>query len=261
MNMNNQDTLKAAARRMCEHLGHKGVNVKHTQMLEAVAVGMGLDSWRELKAVIDAPRSAPVKEVPPGLPRTWVVCAVYEDNRQAYEREFTGRTALEAAIDATVERLTDFGNVILVNAVFDKAAGGPTALFDDLTLLENRQALARLVKAVNPVGGGQVHEALQWLTAVLAEFSADDFSQLTDWAAWGDAGKDEAPIHAGSTMTPAVALELMCEYAERLAGGVLAMERADEELALAVYQVRAMCKHFKSVLNDADVGGLVLERA
>ena len=118
-----QDSIKAATKRMCASLGAKGHKVPHTAMLEAIAEGLGLDNWRMLKAVIDAPRAKPEPEVPVLPPlgewQTWIVDGIYAENNQQYGDEFRGRTPLEGAINALMDRLTDFGLVIYIRDVAD----------------------------------------------------------------------------------------------------------------------------------------------
>lgn len=260
----NQDTIKAAARRMCEHLGAKGVKVPHTAMLEALSQGFGLDNWRTLKAVIDAPRApiqAPKKAPPLGDWQQWSVSALYLDNNQQYGDSFAGRTPLEGAINAMHDRLTDFGLEIGIQEV--RNADGESKLspsfVTDIQLLSNRSVLVTLLAATDLVPTAAMSPAQQlaraWLSKVLDDNEGDDFAELTEWVR--NPRQDAAdPAVEGFSLTPTQALEVLCDLGEQALGGVVALEAKDESKAQAFYQVRAMCAYFAPVLNDAAVGGI-----
>lgn len=266
--MENQDVIKSAARRMCGYLEAKGLSVKHTQMLEALAIGFGLDSWRELKAVIDAPRAQPKPVVPPlGEWQTWSVHALYLDNDQQYGDDYPGRTPLEAAMNAIMERLTDCGLEIRITEVLDQAREcrlSPSFL-TDIEPLPNRRALEALANAARPVvRTDEERLALQWLDAVLDEYPKTDMlSELTDCDALEKARSDAVdPAVDGRDEPPTKLLDMLCELVERDGGGVVQLEKADEALARVCYQVRALCGYFGAVLDDGEVSllaGCVLE--
>lgn len=258
-----QDTIKAAARRMSEHLGAKGVRVSHAVMLEALAKGLGVDNWRTLKAVIDAPRmQQPAKKaLALGQWQQWSVSALYLDNNQQYGDSFAGRTPLEGAINALYDRLTDFGLEIGIQEVRD--ADGECRLspsfITDIQLLSNRSALVKVLAASDLVAASALSEeqrlARAWLSRVLDDNPGDDFESLSDWEQ--EARMDAAdPAVEGFSLTPTAALELLCDLGEEARGGVIALEAVDEQWAQAFYQVRALCSYFGAVLNDADVGGI-----
>ena len=257
--MENQDVIKSAACRMCGHLETKGLKVKHTQMLEALAIGFGLDSWRELKAVIDAPRAQPKPVVSPlGEWQTWSVHAIYLDNDQQYGDDYPGRTPLEAAMNGIIERLTDCGLEIRITEVLDQAREcrlSPSFL-NDIEPLSGRGALEALVKAARPVAvKDEERLALQWLDVVLAEYSKTDMlDELTDCDALEKARTDAAdPAVNGRDEPPTKLLETLCELVERTSGGVVQLEKADESLARVCYQVRALCGYFGAALDDSEV--------
>lgn len=260
----NQETIKTAARRMCEHLGAKGVKVQHTAMLEALALGLGLDNWRTLKAVIDAPRAPmkpPKKSLPLGQWQQWSVSALYLDNQQQYGDSFAGRTPLEGAINGMHDRLTDFGLEIGIQEVRD--ADGECqlspAFITDIQLLSNRLALATVLDSVAELPAATLSAdhrlARVWLRVLLEYNEGDAFNELTEWS---DSLKPNAadPVADGYVLTPTQALEALCDLGEEALGGVVKMEARDEKKAQAFYQVRAMCAYFADVLNDAGNGGI-----
>lgn len=154
--MDYQDTIKAAAKRMCEQLEAKGVHVKHTQMLEALATGFGLDSWRELKAVIDAPRAPAKPTVPPvGELQEWVVDGMYYDNQQQYGDSCMARVPLEAAISTIMERRTDCGLEIGILNVYDRAdvCHLSPSFMTEIELYSTKEAFKRLYNAVADIAG------------------------------------------------------------------------------------------------------------
>lgn len=252
-----QETIKQAARRMCEHFDANGVKVKHSLMLEALAKGLGLDNWRTLKAVIDAPRApaAPAKKsLPLGEEQQWTVHGIYTDNDQQYGDYFSGRTPLEGAINAMMDRLTDCGLEIYITEVLD--ADGECQLspsfITEITLMENARALKQLLKALPSALLPAQEQARQWLdTALKAIPPNDKLPELTDWDDLEKALSSEtATIAADSELLPTQALEQLCDAVEEAAGGVLSLEKSNETLAKACYQVRAMCGYFEDLLNS-----------
>lgn len=258
MTTTNEDTVKAAAQQMCAVFATKGVKVKHSLMLEALAEGFGVDSWRALKAVIDAPRAAPVIMAPPlGTPQSWQVEAVYLDNDQPYCDDFYGRTPLEAAIDAIMERRTDFGNVIGISKVSNEGEGATSLLtwsLREITLLTPRAALEALLKAYNahPRKAGEAHVCRNWLTAWLKANEKDTLMDLLECEGMRNiegagvlvAVNEWVTISEAYELTPSKAVLKICECVEGDFASVMEMEDQQEELAKVVYQVRAMTTHF-----------------
>lgn len=281
----NQDAIKAAAKRMCASLQAKGHKVAHTAMLEALAQGFGLDNWRTLKAVIDAPRAAaiPAEPAKPAVPelgqwQMWTVEAIYEDNNQQYSDNFEGRTPLEGAINALMDRWTDFHNVINICDVSD--ASGKSRLspsfITEIGLARTAtvlRTLARQAMAVHAAEGLKLPYGpeLAWLLAELGgvledpkprsifEPVPDEFEHLTDYDSL-DESRHPAYAHPAriggedDSKTPKQALEYLLDLVEQHHGGVLKLEAADEDLAKHLYQVRAMCAYFEKVVNDPALG-------
>lgn len=266
----NSDAIKAAAKRMCAVMASKGLNVKHSLMLEALASGFGLDNWRKLKAVIDAPRQA--------APRTpvavtedfqkWTVHALYLDNQQQYGDYFYGRTPLEAAISAIVERLTDCGldiGILEVRDSNDMCHLSPSML-DEIRLMSNHRALAMLREELARMGEAETQPSfetgtgLAWLAYVLNQLGDTGCEELTDWSTLESARPeaDDPFLLQGTELTPTAVLDLLCKAVEKHHGGVVALESSNEELALALYQVRAICSHFGAILDDAGILGTAL---
>lgn len=269
----NQDIVKAAATRMCQLLGAKGVPVKHGLMLEALATGFGLDNWRTLKAVIDAPRAASQpapKTLPPlGVSQVWLVDAIYFENNQPYGDDYFGRTALEAAYAAMVERLTDFNLDIGIYEV-SRAADDPDSLMpsstEEFELKPSWNVLKDLLNAVPSADNltPELATAYRWLAKVVQSYAPDkslkgDPGPLHDLLDYEANGVPQKPGTIGepSTLTPTKALLLLCDCVEARFETVMQMEDIDEELACTCYQVRAMCEFFESALNGEDVSMLV----
>ena len=264
----NEDTVKAAATRMCKLLGDKGVPVKHSLMLEALATGFGLDNWRTLKAVIDAPRAPEVEPLPPlGTYQDWIVDAVYSDNDQPYCDTYSGRTALEAAYTAIMERLTD-GNLdigIYVVAREDKKHGLYPNNIHEYAVDATWYALKELANALTLNESdlaGNIGVSYRWLNEVVRQYRPSEeqikqgnYGPLDDLV---DCDNNEAAGKYGSigdqsNLTPTEALLLLCDRLEAQYASVMAMENSDEKLACICHQVRAMCGYFESALNDPDV--------
>jgi hypothetical protein len=285
-----QDSIKAAAKRMCASLGAKGLKVPHTAMLEAIAEGLGLDNWRTLKAVIDAPRAKPEPEAPVLPPlgewQMWTVDAIYADNNQQYGDNFEGRTPLEGAINGLMDRLTDFGNVINICDVSDANGGNclsPTYI-TEIQLVANDTALRTLLREALRVNGEKSVEqrSAEWVQAVTwlhAQLDGkmeepvptwgvpreDAFEELTDWHAAEEqmkarSGKATGYIREGTTITATQTIEFLCTEVEQSYGGVVKLEELGErndnvlDIAKQLYQLRAMCGYFEDVVNDQDYG-------
>lgn len=295
-NTEHQDSIKAAAKRMCASLGAKGHKVTHTAMLEAIAEGLGLDNWRTLKAVIDAPRAKPEPEVPALPPlgewQRWIVDGIYVDNDQQYGDEFDGRTPLEGAINALMDRLTDCGNVINICEVQDanRVSRLSPCYITEIQLDRNDTALRALYREALRLHTEKSPEArtaeatlaLTWLHAQVdglvenpkpprGQADKDQFESLTDYYEEEQRAKAKgfgAPaeyIKPGTTLTATQALELLCTEVEESYGGVVRMEDKGEadkkllDLTQQMYQIRAMCGYFEALLNDPDYGFDALE--
>lgn len=285
-----QDSIKAAAKRMCASLGVKGHKVPHTAMLEAIAEGLGLDNWRTLKAVIDAPRAKPEPEVPALPPlgewQRWNVDGIYVDNNQQYGDEFDGRTPLEGAINALMDRLTDCGNVIHICDVLDanRVNRLSPSFITEIELAPNDTALRTLLREATRVDSEKPedlrtpewNQALEWLhaqldgqmeepTPMFMRPRVDLFEDLTDWynaeqQQKSSVGKALQYIKEGTLSTATETLELLCTAVENSYGGVVKLEELgatnDNVLSVAqqLYQIRAMCGYFGDVVNDHDYG-------
>ncbi len=267
-----QDLVKAAARRMCEHLGNKGVQVKHAQMLEALSVGLGVANWRTLRAALDAPRAthepAKPKAPPPGVMQEWAVDGIYDDNDQQWSDNVLARTALQAVAMAKMERMTDccIIDVIYVRDSDGNVALSPSFYKQELQFDSPHRALRRVLKAGQKVRGKSTKKqqaALAWLQTCLRGLSdEDDLDELTDVQALEEAQqrRERATFtQYGETFRASEALEWICDLLEEAAGGVVAFEEADEELALMSHQVRAMAFYFSELLDDEECGLAPLE--
>jgi hypothetical protein len=268
MNDNDQQTLvKAAARRMCEHLAGRGVWVAHTQMLEALCAGLGAANWRTLRAALDAPRSTRALKPPPaGTEQRWRVEAVYDDNDQQWSDDVRARTALEAAAMAKMERRTDCGLVIDVTSVND--ATGRCVLSPDFYRQELQfeptpvalRTLLRAAECLREHASRRQRVAMDWLAECLRGLvHEDDLSELTDDEADERARARDKPVvfaHGGESFRASEALATLCELLERAHGGVVALERVDPALAFVAHQLRAMARYFGCVLDDPHCGGL-----
>lgn len=264
----NADVIKAAAKRMCEQLNAKGVRVKHSLMLEALAQGLGLDCWRNLKAIIDAPRDGGVVKSEPvritAKFQDWVVSGLYLDNQQQYGDTFSGRTPLEAAIAAMVERLTDYGSELGILEVRDskEVVWLSPGTLGEIELLHNYHALAALRDELTQLRlAGKLSESERvgtaWLSFLLKLHGREACEELTDYTQLQRSRVDAADsfLNDGGAQTPSQVLTQLCEAVERCHGGAAALEKSNEDLALAAYQIRAICDYFGNVLNDAAVGG------
>jgi hypothetical protein len=267
--MEYQENIKAAAKRMCEQLESKGVSVKHTQMLEAIATGFGLDSWRELKAVIDAPRAPQKPKCPPlGEMQEWTVDALYLEDNQQYGDRTTARVPLEAAYNVIVERRTDFGLELGILDVSNMA--GETLLSPSYASeVEGRlvrETFVKLFEAASKLPAPTDDEklALAWLDKVLKTYEKErsledlmDYSKLEDLSGYGKS-HTPAPIVEGGTLLPSQALNLLCAAVESHIG-LLTLVDTDDELAGCIFQIEAMCGYFEEVLDDKDVSLIVHE--
>jgi len=282
----NVDTIKAAAKRMCASLEAKGHPVPHTAMLEALAQGLGLDNWRKLKAVLDAPRAQPEPPkptVPPlGEWQTWTVHGIYTDNNQQYGDDFRGRTPVEAAYHAMMDRLNDFGLMIHIRDVDDLSGENRLSPGDitDIHTYANDTVLRTLareaVKAHESSSSTEPYSPqLTWLCAEfdgnldepevkLFEDRKDVLEHLTDYDTNGDHGyKHPARItDADDGPTPVQALEFLLDQVEQFHGGIVNLQECVdktydtklETMLRHLYQVRAMCSVFETVLNHPAAG-------
>lgn len=271
--MSNEEIVKAAVGRMCAYFSERNIKVKRTMMYEAVADGFGLDSWRELKAVIDAPRAEPAVKVPAlGEWQQWRVDAIYTDNDQQYGDSFSGRTPLEAAINAQIERLTDFGNEINIVSVSDEAGKcrlSPSYI-TEIELCANDAALKALARALTSLGGTvlvdpQLRRSVEWLYDDVLDGDLEDpdvgkFDHVPDTLAYltdydlldeTEAGVSDAETNPDA---PTVRLNALCELLESAHGGIVALESKNEELATKVFQIRAMCGYFGAIFNHPTKG-------
>jgi hypothetical protein len=117
------EMMKDGARRVQEFLEAKGIEVKHSLMLEALSAGFGSRNWRTVREKLNAPTvPKPTLESLDGL--RWHIFAVYCDNDQPYNGYYAGATAHEAQVFAQIERLFDEdGSEIDVNYVMDRLSG------------------------------------------------------------------------------------------------------------------------------------------
>lgn len=268
----NQETVKAAATRMCKLLTDKGVPVKHSLMLEALATGFGLDNWRTLKAVLDAPR-APNKPALPanGIWQSWSVEALYLDNDQPFGQDYEGRTALEAAYAAIMERRTDFNlhiGIFSVTRDDDLYGLWPNSTYE-YKLKPNWNVLRELGDSIAPVAHtltGDLAVSYRWLVEVVRENTPPGLakgdtkdegplSELLDYEA--NATTEFGTIGELSALVPTQALFMLCEQVEAQFESIVKMESVNESLACTCYQVRAMCAYFEGALNGEDVSPLV----
>lgn len=268
MKDNDQHALvKAAARRMCEHLAARGVRVAHTQMLEALCAGLGVANWRTLRAALDAPRPARAPTAPPpGTEQRWQVEAIYDDNNQQWSDEVSARTALEAAAMAKMERLTDCGLVIDVTSVSNTAGEcvlSPDFYKQELQFDSEPGALLTVLRAATSLrerANSRQRAAIDWLAECLHGLThEDDLPELTDHEANERArarGKPTLFERSGEFFRASEALVTLCEWLERRHGGVVTLESTDQALAFAAHQVRALVRHFGCVLDDPHCGGL-----
>lgn len=259
--MQNEDTVKAAARTMCAHFLSKNVKVTHTLMLEAIAAGFGLDCWRELKAVIDAPRAVPKTVFEEGQSRQWTIDAIYLDNNQQYGDTLFARTALEAAIRVQVERLTDFCQVGILNVADQNGENRLSPDFhDELAITTPRVALEKLRTAVSTWGGNGLTPkeqlAFDWLNELLYETDKLEAGRTKDSYAFLAENPNFLQVKTRKDLTEASAskaLEILCTAVERnpiFKGNVLNMERGNEELARAIYHIRALTEYFADAVNE-----------
>lgn len=278
--MNQQDTqatthepaIKDAAKRMCKQLSGKGIKVTHTAMLEAIAIGFGLDNWRTLKAVIDAPRAVPEQPLPPeGVMQTWLVEAVYDDNDQPYSDDVEARTSLEAAYILMAKLLAEQGDVMHIAGVMtsrhEHRLGVDSLSQYDMALNDKvvRELLREVFRIVKEKGGWpseQLRAAAQWaynmvdgeLEDPVVKWSEPVPNPLEYWTDYWDMEKmDVEPQRLEAGFFPSEALTMLCSFVEEEHGGVMALEKKDD-LAMVVHQVAATAKWFSKLLDHVDTG-------
>lgn len=269
--MTNEKTVKDAARRMSEYLATKQTKVSHAQMLEALAVGFGLDNWRELKAVLDLPRMPKKATIPEGAMRRYIVDALYVENNQQYGTSVDARSPLEAGIWVCMERLTDFG--LHVNILNAKTEDGPSESYSypEDPLMAHFRAFIRLHLAVAKFTELTDEEQMAaiWLKELIENYiplldapgllkqdripswetSLSDYSYVEDTL--GCVVSDNNRIAFTITSLDAVgALKLLCNKVVGSFKNVVEMERADEKLACAIYQVEALVEYFPEAVNN-----------
>jgi hypothetical protein len=165
------DMMKDGARRVQEFLAAKGIDVKHSMMLEALSAGFGSRNWRTVREKLNAPSAAaPTLESLDGL--RWHVFAVYCDNDQPYNGYYPGSSAHEAMVTAQIERkFDDEGSIIDVHYVSDRLTIGKdqdTYSFDDPNFVARKhsEALLQVAKYARQCMGEyrakSVEEADQW---------------------------------------------------------------------------------------------------
>lgn len=262
------ELAKAAAHRMCEHLATRGVRVRHTLMLEALAAGLGAANWRTLRAALDAPRFAPepgrARVCAPGVFQAWSVEGIYDDNDQQWGEDVSARTAREAAAMAKMERLTDLGLVIDVTSVRDAAGNcvlSPDFFRRELQFDSPRRALQTVLEAaarVRGAGSKRQRAAVAWLRSCLQALAGEDeLFELTDFDAWRRASARRRPatlVCDDETFRASEALAWICDLLEADAGGVVALEKSNEAFAFILHQVRAMAFYFAAALDDCEHG-------
>lgn len=267
--MENQEIIKKAARAMCESLKRQGTVVSHSAMLEALAAGLGVDNWRKLKAVIDAPKSqgarvltaVPQASTPNGVMQVWDVEALYLDNNQPYAEKAGARTALEAAYLTMVERLTDFGLRVGICTVEngDKSLGLYPYSVTEYELPALGEALSELLAKAQALSQLDTEdtELVKWLDDELTAEGRTkaEFNELLDHSIFENCiNSDPQPIRPGHPLKPTEALLRLCSLVEDEAGGVVHLEATDEPLAIHLHTLRAVCEHFGEVLNSEDYG-------
>ncbi|MCC5610987.1 hypothetical protein LC612_30620 [Nostoc sp. CHAB 5834] len=265
--MENQNAVKNAAKAMCAHLETKGVKVGHSLMLETLAKGLGLDNWRELKAVIDAPRLKPPVSIPEGQLQSWTVDGMYLDNNQPYGTKIEARTALEAAAMAIIERYTD-GCLLLGIFEVEPVIPGPRSLVPWSTSAYRKLPVRDILMTVTKWGSllknpsPQAKQTVAWLLQELEE-AKRLFATLTETRAeieeehFFDDMLDAftPPTEDAQDLpkpTPSEAIHQLCEdiFAEH--SGAPQFEEVDESAAFALHQANALCGYFSELLDLSD---------
>ncbi len=185
--------------------------------------------------------------------KSWTVYAFYEDNGQPYTNNFSGRTALEAATNATVDRWADFGleiRILGVDVAVDDSNFFPQNVYE-VALMQNRFALDKVSTALESPDNIFAAEtkiyARQMLGAILQDTTLD-LEDMTDFEVSPDSELFET--HRSYVLQPTDALLALCRLGEESLGGIFVLEKADPELAQAFYHVRAMCKYFEGSVNS-----------
>lgn len=267
--MENQNIVKNAAKAMCAHLETKGVKVGHSLMLETLAKGLGLDNWRELKAVIDAPRLKPPVSVPDGQLQSWTINGLYLDNSQPYGTEIQARTAMEAAAMAIMERYTD-GCLELGIFGIEPVVPGPRPLFPWSATAYTKLPVRDLLATVAMWGSQlkhpsrQAQKTLAWLQSEMEEVKRL-FAELPKVEAEAEEKQYfEEMIDAFTTLqrpedaqglpkpTPGEAIQQLCENIFAEHSGAVQFEEANPTVAFALHQANALCEHFSGLLDLND---------
>lgn len=170
------EMMKDGARRMQDFLKEKGLDVKHSVMLEAISAGFGGRNWRTVREKLNSPLGGTTATLEELGGCRWAVHGVYCDNDQRYTGYYAAETALEAQIFAQVERLfADGGAEISVTTVIDQLTGQSadeesftfdTALVNVTTMLQRLAVAARRNMGEPPARG--ISEAEAWDSKNLA---------------------------------------------------------------------------------------------
>lgn len=190
------EMMKDGARRMQDFLKEKGLDVKHSLMLEAISAGFGSRNWRTVREKLNAPLGGKTVTLEELGGCRWAVHGVYCDNDQRYTGYYAGETALEAQIFAQVERLfAEDGAKIEVTTVIDQLTGQSadeesftfdTALVNVTTMLQRLAVAARRNLGEPPAHG--IAESEAWDSKSLAVeifeelLGAEDAKVSTDQA-------------------------------------------------------------------------------
>lgn len=270
--------ISNTAIRMHEILKSENYYVPRTAVLAALvkAVGNGgnLDSLPDKAVIPPGSIHEEIQAVESGVWQAWNVDAIYLDNNQLFSDSYQGRTPLEAAINAMVERLTN-GNEIGICAVQD--ANGTIRLTptlpDEIQLYANVEALNTFMNCVMELSSSTSswlsNDALVAARSLLYkthanggrgfirdwdEEDADPYDHLTDGfqLTKAIATLGNRPARDVNGVLPSESLQLLCEAVEQQYGGVLTLENFDEALATQLYQIRATCKYFAAVMNRSD---------
>jgi hypothetical protein len=165
------EMVKDGARRVQEFLAAKGIEVKHSMMLEALSAGFGSRNWRTVREKLNAPSTPkPTLESLDGL--RWHVFGVYCDNDQPYNEYYPGECAHEAQVIAQIERMfSEDGSDIDVNYVMDRLTSGADAetyCFDHADFVTGSHSEALLAvaeyarKCLGAYRGNSIADAEDW---------------------------------------------------------------------------------------------------